>query len=539
MHQRTVGASGAGSCDEGDRDVPRFSGDGVAHLCREAHRPLRVVRAGTGAVGAAFDDDDAGVRPDDGYRTLGRLAPIHPEWLGCRSFAAAHGVRFPYVVGEMAHGIASPAMVIAAARAGMLGFLGTAGLAPARIETAVREIDEALGPERLAWGVNLIHSPAEPGLETALAELYARLGVARVSASAFMGLTPAVVWLAAKGLREVDGSIVRPRHLFAKLSRPETARHFMAPPPEAMLRALVAQGRLSEDEAALAARVPVAGDVTAEADSGGHTDGRPLTVLLPRLMALRDELASVHGRAVRVGAAGGIGTPGAAAAAFGLGADYVVTGSVNQVCVEAGLSEDARALLAGADMADTAMAASADMFELGVKVQVLRRGTLFASRANRLHALYAAHDDLDALPSETREGLERDLFRMPLEAVWDETRAHFAKRDPDQVDRALADPKHRMALVFRWYLGRSVHWAIAGETARRADYQIWCGPAMGAFNAWSAGSFLADPSERTVAQVGLNLLSGATAVARAQSLRAMGVAVPAAAFAPRPERLAA
>ena len=512
---------------------PCFSGPGLGALCRETHRPLRLVRGARRARSARPSTRGPGIAP-----SFGRLPAIHPEWLGDRGFAHAHGVRFPYVVGEMAHAIASPRMVVAAARAGMLGFLGTAGLPPARIEAMGREVEGALGPEGRPWGANLIHSPAEPGLEMALAELYLRHGVARVSASAFMGVTPAVVRLAAQGLREVGGRIVRPRGIFAKVSRPETARGFMAPPPEAMLRALVADGRLSEGEAALAARLPIAEDVTAEADSGGHTDNRPLTVLLPRLMALRDEMVARHGRPIRVGAAGGIGTPGAAAAAFGLGADYVLTGSVNQACVEAGLSPDARAMLAGADMADTAMAASADMFELGVKVQVLRRGTLYASRANLLHALYSAHASLEALPAEARARLERDLFRMPLEAVWEDTRAYFADRDPAQVERAEREPRHRMALVFRSYLGRSVHWAIAGETDRRADYQIWCGPAMGAFNAWTAGSFLAEPEERTVAQVGLNILRGAAIVTRAQSLRAMGIAVPAAAFAPGPERLA-
>ena len=421
--------------------VPCFSGPGLLALCRRTHRPLRLVRAATGAIGAAPDEG-----PED-FPVVGRLPAIHPEWLGCRGFAHAHGVRFPYVVGEMAHAIASPRMVVAAARAGMLGFLGTAGLPPARIEAMGREVEGALGPEGRPWGANLIHSPAEPGLEMALAELFLRLGVARVSASAFMGVTPAVVRLAAHGLREVGGRIVRPRGIFAKVSRPETARGFMAPPPEAMLRALVADGRLSEAEAALAARLPIAEDVTAEADSGGHTDNRPLTVLLPRLMALRDEMVARHGRPIRVGAAGGIGTPGAAAAAFGLGADYVLTGSVNQACVEAGLSPDARAMLAGADMADTAMAASADMFELGVKVQVLRRGTLYASRANLLHALYSAHASLEALPADARARLERDLFRMPLEAVWDRTPAPTS---PTATPPRSSAPSASRGTAWRW-----------------------------------------------------------------------------------------
>ena len=37
------------------------------------------------------------------------------------------------------------------------------------------------------------------------------------------------------------------------------------------------------------------------------------------------------------------------------------------------------------------MAAASDMFEFGVKVQVLRRGTLFGQRANQLFAVYRDH----------------------------------------------------------------------------------------------------------------------------------------------------
>ena len=43
---------------------------------------------------------------------LAVLPPIYPEWLGERSFTATHGVRFPYVVGEMARGIATPRMTV-------------------------------------------------------------------------------------------------------------------------------------------------------------------------------------------------------------------------------------------------------------------------------------------------------------------------------------------------------------------------------------------------------------------------------------------
>jgi hypothetical protein len=95
-----------------------------------------------------------------------------------------------------------------------------------------------------------------------------------------------------------------------------------------------------------------------------------------------------------------------------------------------------------------------------------------------------------------------------------------------------------MALVFRWYLGLSSKWAISGDP-RRLDYQIWCGPAMGAFNEWVRGSFLEPPEHRSVVQIALNLLEGAAVVTRAHQLRTFGVPVPAAAFDYRPRHLRA
>jgi hypothetical protein len=95
-----------------------------------------------------------------------------------------------------------------------------------------------------------------------------------------------------------------------------------------------------------------------------------------------------------------------------------------------------------------------------------------------------------------------------------------------------------MALVFRWYLFMGAQWARAGEVSRRADYQIWCGPAMGAFNDWVRGSFLEPVASRTVVQIALNLLEGAAHVTRAGQLRLAGVGVRPrdALFTPRPLR---
>lgn len=498
--------------------------------------PVHVVEGPAGARGlvigghVAFAEGGSHV---DGLPLLGTVPALYPEWLGDRAFLETHGCRFPYIVGEMAHGIASPGMVIAAARAGLLGFLGTAGLSIERIGGMIAEVRKALDPVSLPWGANLIHMPDASDREAAVADLYLALGVRRVSASAFLMLTPSIVRYAFHKARAGrGGTIERHNFVFAKISRPEVAKMFMTPAPAAMIDALVRGGHLTSEEAGLAARHPVAQEVTVEADSGGHTDNRPLNVILPRIMRLRDELAEIDhsARAIRLGAAGGIGTPGAAASAFSLGAAYILTGSINQVAVESGLSTEARAMLAGADVADVAMAASADMFELGVRVQVLKRGTLFAPRANLLYALYSAHDGIDAIDPVQRAKIEREIFRAPLERIWEETKEFFQQYRPAELARAARDPKHRMALIFRWYLGSSARWPISGETQRSADYQIWCGPALGAFNAWVAGTFLADPRARTVEQIGKNLLEGAAAILRAQQFRAMGLPISANAF---------
>jgi len=523
---------------------PAWDARGLAAALTRVREPVHVVRDGaSGAVGLGLGGEFVPpqiARAGD-HPLLATLPALYPEWLGDRSFSEVHGVRFPFIVGEMANGIATARMVIAAAQAELLGFFGAAGLAFERVERAIDEIERALG-DRAAWGVNLIHSPNEAALEERVADLLVRRGVTRISASAFMRLTPAVVRCAAAGLRRDprSGAIVRRHHIFAKVSRAEVATQFMSPPPGEVLRSLIERGLLSQGEAELAALLPVAEDITVEADSGGHTDNRPLVALLPAILALRDELSARHRypRPIRVGAAGGLGAPSGVAAAFALGAAYVVTGSVNQAAVESGLSELGKRMLSEADLVDVTMAPAADMFELGVQVQVLKRGTMFAPRAAKLYDAYRSHASLDELAPELRRRIEQEVLRASLDEVWSETRRFWGQRDPAEVARAERDPKHKMALVFRWYLGKASRWAIEGDPDRRTDYQIWCGPAMGAFNRWVEGSFLADPANRTVAQIARNLLEGAAVVTRAQQARTYGAPVPASAFQYRPRPLA-
>lgn len=497
----------------------------ISALINELEKPLWAVKAGS----EVFLTDQVGFSASGSGNQLQaeRLAyvpPIPIESLGDPTFMQTYGTRYPYYAGAMANGISSIEMVVALGKAGLMGSFGSAGLSPARIEAAIQTIQQAL--QDGTYAVNLIHSPNEPLLERHLAELYIRTGVRVIEASAYMDLTYALVHFRVAGLsRANDGSIRIGNKIIAKISRKEVARKFMLPASEDLLKQLLADGKISNEQAELARQVSMADDITVEADSGGHTDNRPLVGLIPTMLAVRDEVQVQmnYPQAIRVGAGGGISTPTSALAAFMMGAAYVVTGSVNQSCVESGASQHTRNLLAQADMADVIMAPAADMFEMGVRVQVLKRGTMFAMRASRLYELYSRYNAIEEIPAADREKIEKTIFRRNLDEVWEETQEFFRERDQKNLDLALKDPHHKLALIFRWYLGLSSRWSVVGEPGREMDYQIWCGPSMGAFNQWVKGSVLDPVENRKVVDVAMHILSGAAYLARVRSLSNQGI----------------
>ncbi len=457
----------------------------------------------------------------------GLIAACPVSAFGSAEFRAAHGLKYAYVGGAMVGGISSRAMVKALAEGGALGIFGASGLAPARVEQEVAALKEELG--ELPFGSCLINTPHDPSWEEKVVEIYLKHGVRIIEASAFMQLTPSLLRyrLAGASVRP-DGSLNVPNSIIAKVSRVELARRFFAPAPEKLIKAALAKGWISEEQAQLASRIPMAQDLTAEADSGGHTDFRPAVTLWPAMVATARELTEKHGFSspLRVGAAGGIGSPWALAAAAECGVSYAVTGSINQSCLESGLAPAGRELLAKAGQADMAQGPAADMFELGAKVQVLKFGTLYAMRAQKLADAYRQYASLEDIPDQDREVLETQIFKQTLRETWEQTRTFFLERDPAQAAKAEADPRYRMALVFRWYLGQASRWAIAGVEERRPDWQIFCGPAQGAFNEWAKGTIFESAEQRTVMALALNLLYGAAVLKRRNQAVALGAVQP-------------
>lgn len=423
--------------------------------------------------------------------------------LGSAAFKTDYGLKYPYLAGAMYKGIASPALIIKMGRAGLMGYLGTAGLRLHCIETAIQHIQQQLLPGQ-SYGMNLLCNLIKPELEDETVALFLKYQINMIEAAAYMQMTPSLVRYRLKNLhRNNQGQIVIPHRILAKVSRPEVAQSFMSPPPIDIVRGLVEAGKLTAIEAQLGEYIPMAHDICVEADSGGHTDQGVAYALMPAMLRLRDDSMARHRYVdmIRVGAAGGIGTPEAAAAAFILGADFILTGSINQCTVEAGTSDIVKDMLQTMNVHDTAYAPAGDMFEIGARVQVLRKGLFFPARANKLYDLYKQYDALEDIDRKTQQQIQEKYFKRSFAEVWEETKNFYLKEKPDEIIKAEQNPKHKMVLIFRWYFIHTTRLAMQGSSEQRVDYQIHCGPSLGAFNQWVKGTVLEDWRNRHVDEI--------------------------------------
>lgn len=502
-----------------------FDLQGMSDKLKNTATPCYVIKDLSGRIGIT---NTGTIRSEGSGLFLKAIVPAFTaEDLGDASFKEDYQLKYAYKAGAMANGIASTDLVIALGQHQMMGSFGAAGMIPLRVQEAIATIQKALPTQ--PYACNLIHSPIEKALEEGAVNLYIEHDVHVVEASAYMNLSEQIVKYRAMGLRlDAQGEIVIGNKVIGKVSRKEVALRFMSPAPLLFLDKLLAAGKITQEQYELAQKVPMADDITVEADSGGHTDNRPLVVLFPIILQLRDEIQAKfnYKKQIRVGAAGGIGTPSAVLAAFAMGAAYVVTGSINQGCVESGTSDAVKELLSKVASTDVTMAPASDMFELGVELQVLKRGTLFGAKAKKLYETYTRYESIDDIPKEERLKLETKTFKMPLEKVWEGCVSFFEERDPEQIEKADGNPKRKMALIFRWYLGLSSNWANAGDPDRVMDYQIWCGPAMGAFNEWAKGSYLNEAKNRRVADVASHLMEGAAYLHRINTIKDQGVDLP-------------
>lgn len=425
--------------------------------------------------------------------------------LGSESFRRAYGTGFAYAAGGMGHGVSGPALVSRLADAALIGFLGTEGRTIAEVAADLNELASTRG----SYGISLPAVAAPTEHLRAVVELALRRGVRHAEASGAGGVTDELaIWRFTGARRGAGADHVPGRELLVKVAHAASAEAFLRPVPAPQAERLRAIGALTEEETWVAKRLPVAGDICAESSPAWLVPAHTVTALLPVALYLREEAVARYGYAEppRVGAGGGLGDAGAIAAAFLAGADFVVTGSVNQCSPQARTSEAVKDLLAALGVDDTALAPAGELFELGGRTQVARGGTLFAARADALHQAYRAHRSLVELDGRTRRTFEAQCFGEPLDAVWERVRDGL---DAGGRIRADHSDKHRMALVLRAYWSRATRLALTGAPGERLNYQVPCSAAMGAFNLTARGTDLESWRGRHVDVLARTLLDGA------------------------------
>ena len=434
---------------------------------------------------------------------------LQPHMLGSESFRKRYGIRYAYLAGGMYKGIASQALVIAMGQAGLLGFLGTGGRDIESVECDVIAIKKALGHSGV-FGVNLVSQLEHPELELQMIDMCLRHDVKILEASAFMQISEALVYYRVSGLsRNQAGRINCKNKIVAKLSRPEVAQKFLTPPPQSVVKKLLEEGRITAEQSQISQNIPMCSDICIEADSGGHTDRGIAAVILPSVQFLKSQLQEEfkYTTPVHIGLAGGIGVPQSAAAAFMMGADFILTGSINQCSIEAATSDDVKDMLQAIDVQDTDYAPAGDMFELGAQVQVLKKGSLFAARANKLYALYSQYCSWDELPASSKKQIEDKYFGKSFAQVWSEVQQyHLQKGNSQTLEKAQKSAKHKMALVFKKYFSLSNEYALQGNRDKKVDFQVHTGPSLGAFNQWVKQTPIEDWRNRHVDEIAEKLM---------------------------------
>jgi trans-AT polyketide synthase/acyltransferase/oxidoreductase domain-containing protein len=427
--------------------------------------------------------------------------------LGSRQFLQDYGVRYAYIAGSMCNGISSTNLVVKMAKAGFLAFLGSHGLTIPKVESLIQSCKCELTPSQ-QYGINVHYVPSDPIINTQLIELCIKHELSCIEVSGFDHISIDLVKYRVKGLLKEKGCIISKNKILVKTSQSKTAEIFMQAAPLHILEKLLAEKVISNQQFELAQVIPMADDICVEGHGGWKTEQAVTLTKLPEIIQLRDKYRKSHTQSpkIRIGCCGGLATPQSIAAVFMLGAEFVLTGSINQCTVEAAISEHSKNLLQKCKVDDSSCVPAGDLFESGAKVQVLRKGTFFPARAQKLYDLYRLNDKWDDVEEHVRQQIEKHFFNRSFISIYQEISKQFSQ---SELNEAAHNQKFQMAQVFKWYFQYCKNLAIEGSPQNQQNYQIFNSSALGAFNQLVMGDSLEKWQNRHVDEIAIWLLKAA------------------------------
>lgn len=436
--------------------------------------------------------------------------------LGSDEFKQDYGLQYAYAVGPMESGITTKEMVERCAKAGLLGIYASNNLSYQRIEEDVNNLTQQLGS--VPFGVALSPDYIDLKREEKIVSILCRYDIKMVQASYYINVSKQLVKYKAKGLTLVDQEKVNSGHkIMAKLSRSEVVEEFLKPASDSIIEELLQEGEITNEQAQLLKKVPIADSICVESNSAGRTDSASALATFPVIARMVEQTSNQYhyDKKVRVGCSGSIGSPEAIVALFALGADFVMTGSVNQCTVESGTSEFVKRILQQMDIQDTEYIPSGDNFDYNAKMQVAKRGVLFPVRANKLNEIYKLYGSIAAIDSDVKKKIEEHYFEHSMEEVFEMIRPSL---NQTQLNRLERTPKYKMALIFQWYYKKGLEDAIRGKEDNAVNLLIYSSVAMGAFNAYVKNTELEKWENRHVDEIGVKLMRDAEVLFKDKTL---------------------
>ena len=148
----------------------------AATLVIESPNRLHVDRSASGRPSRSWRTGSDSVPGGDWARLVAAMPGCRPRGSGRRAASAPiTGCGTAACRGRWPTGSARSRSSRRWARGGFLGIFGAAGLSLAAVEHAIDRIQHGLG-DSIPYGMNLIHSPGEPELESAVVDLLLRRG---------------------------------------------------------------------------------------------------------------------------------------------------------------------------------------------------------------------------------------------------------------------------------------------------------------------------------------------------------------------------
>lgn len=416
------------------------------------------------------------------------------------SFCKRYGLFYPYVAGSMGNGISAANLVVRMAQKHLLAFIGTNGSFYDTIASTVREVRNALTKKQL-FGIGLC--PGEK--EKKLIELCLAEEIPVIECASYINVSKELVYYKIKGMKKLEnGEVFFQNRILVKLSRPEVLRNFISPVPTRLIEELYAEGRITMHEAQLIKNHPTADDVCILTDPAGQTEQYSMISALPTMLEIRDEFKKKYDYSeyIHIGTGGEIGTPKAIAAAFLLGAEFVLTGSINQCTVEAQTSELVKDMLQKVEIQDTNIVMANDFSGLSIKANVLRKGTLYCARANKLYELYRTYNRLEEISPQEREHIENNYFKTSFSEI-------LGEMEDDNDTKTITSNKAQLMKVLRWYEKNACKWAIEGNKENKVNFLIYTSRSIGAFNNWVKWTELESWRNRHVDEIAIKLMKDA------------------------------